>query len=185
MSDEGRTLRAELLAMQARDLATRAALVESGELFDEGYHPRMRAVHEAHNRRMQALIEAHGWPRQSEVGEDGAEAAWLIVQHAVLAAGFQRACVPLLRAAVEAGEAPGWCLAYLEDRVRVGQGLPQRHGTQHETVDGVVRPLPVEDAATLNARRAALGMRSQQAHTAALQAEHDAAQAGRAGDQNR
>ena len=39
------------------------------------------------------IIEEFGWPLQSVVGKDGSEAAWLIVQHAVLEPEFQEECI--------------------------------------------------------------------------------------------
>jgi hypothetical protein len=57
--------------------------VESGELGDDAYHPAMKAVHEENNRRIKEIIRETGWPLASEVDEDGSEAAWLIVQHAL------------------------------------------------------------------------------------------------------
>jgi hypothetical protein len=51
------------------------------------------------------VIEKHGWPGKSLVGADGAQAAWLLVQHADLDREFQRQCLPLLKEAAEKGEA--------------------------------------------------------------------------------
>ncbi|MET0105690.1 MAG: DUF6624 domain-containing protein [Sedimenticola sp.] len=78
-------LRSELLAMREKDISTRSSLVEKGELGEKEYHPLMKSVHEENNKRIKEIIKKSGWPLESEVGEDGAEAAWLIVQHAVLA----------------------------------------------------------------------------------------------------
>ena len=36
------------------------------------------------------VVDHHGWPGASLVGEDGAQAAWLLVQHADQDPGFQR-----------------------------------------------------------------------------------------------
>lgn len=77
-------LRAELLEMREKDISTRARLVETGELNDNEYHPVMKSVHENNNKRIKYIIEMFGWPLESDVGTDGSEAAWLIVQHAVL-----------------------------------------------------------------------------------------------------
>src|SRR5205085_1172028 len=77
-----------------------------------------------------------GWPGKSLVGVDGANAAWLLVQHADQGRAFQKRCLPLLEAAVKKGEATGVQLAYLSDRVRVGAGEKQVYGTQFRTVDG-------------------------------------------------
>ena len=52
------------------------------------------------------VIAEHGWPGRSDVGDDGAQAAWLLVQHADADPAFQRDCLGLLTAAVGQGEAP-------------------------------------------------------------------------------
>lgn len=81
MSDK---LREELLAMREKDVSPRARLVDRGELNDNEYHPEMRSVHEENNKRITEIIEKFGWPLETEVGEDGSEAVWLIVQHAAI-----------------------------------------------------------------------------------------------------
>jgi hypothetical protein len=59
---------------------------------------------------------------------------------------------------VKRGEARGDDLAYLTDRVLVGEGKPQRYGTQTKIIDGEVKPDPMEDEAHVDQRRAALRM---------------------------
>jgi hypothetical protein len=109
------SLRAELLALAAHDAAVRAELAASGTLFD-GYHPRMDAVHRDNAARLQAIIEAHGWPGPAVVGEDGADAAWRIAQHAIGVPAFQQRVRALLEDAAARNEAPPWQVALLEDR---------------------------------------------------------------------
>lgn len=96
------------------------------------------------------------------MGEDGAEAAWLIVQHAVLEPEFQEECISLLKQAVEIGEAKGWFLAYLQDRVLICQGKPQVYGTQHEIVNRRMTPMATENPGEVNKRRQLLGIWSQE-----------------------
>jgi len=80
MNDE--QLRAELLAMQSQDLRMRDELLATGQL-DGAYSPKMEAVHRTNASRLREIIEAQGWPAEDVVGKDGAEAAWLIAQHAI------------------------------------------------------------------------------------------------------
>ena len=75
-------LKEQLLAMKSRDEQTRAALEADGSLF-EGYHPRMEAVHRTNASELRAIIEEHGWPSDAMVGPEGAEAAWLVLQHSI------------------------------------------------------------------------------------------------------
>ena len=104
------------------------------------------------------LVERHGWPRISEVGEDAALAAFLVVQHADLAT--QQRFLPIVRERVAEGEARGAWLALLTDRILVGQDKPQRYGTQSRLgPDGRSAPWPIEDPEGVNARRVSLGMK--------------------------
>jgi hypothetical protein len=100
-------LRAKLLALADRDKRVRSELVASGELFD-GYHPRMASVHARNAEALERMIEAFGWPGRSLVGDEGMDAAWLVLQHAIARPDLQRRCLPLLKAAAEAKEAPAY-----------------------------------------------------------------------------
>jgi nucleoside phosphorylase len=122
-------LRQELLAMEGEDRRVRADLEAAGEL-GKGYHPRMEAVHRSNSRRLREIIAAHGWPGRAMVGEDGAKAAWFILQHSIGEPEFMRASVGLLERSVAGGEAPPWHLAYLTDRIALYEGRPQRYGSQ-------------------------------------------------------
>lgn len=88
-------LKQELLSMREKDVSTRKKLSDSGELTYDSYHLEMKKVHENNNLRMKAIVDEHGWPKESSVGVEGAEAAWLIVQHAVLDPEFQKNALAL------------------------------------------------------------------------------------------
>ncbi|HEY8597580.1 MAG TPA: DUF6624 domain-containing protein [Thermomicrobiales bacterium] len=175
-------LRAELLAMERADRATRAALVERGELHGGGYHPEMAAVHRRHNARMTEIVASVGWPGRSLVGDDGCRAAGFIIQHAILDPALQRRSLPLLEAAVATDEAFPPMLAFLTDRVLMERGRPQRYGTQHiGGPDGTLIPWPISDPETVDARRKALGLDPLAARTAELQRQVDGEQRARTG----
>lgn len=105
------------------------------------------------------LVDAHGWPRISEVGEEAALAAFLVVQHAEL--GVQERFWPVIRDLVAEGEAKGAWLALLTDRIRIRKGLPQVYGTQtrFDAQLGRSAPLPIEDPEHVNERRVAVGLK--------------------------
>jgi hypothetical protein len=156
---EWSVIRVELLAMTQEDRKVRAELAADGTLF-EGYHPRMREVHDRHAARLAGILDDHGWPTESLTGPDGAEAAWLIVQHAIACPALQRRALGELIAAAGRGEVPPWQPAMLEDRIRVFEGRPQRYGTQLDwNADGQLSPLPIEEPASLDERRKAVGLR--------------------------
>jgi Family of unknown function (DUF6624) len=157
MLDE--TLRQELLTMIAEDERVRAELAADGSLY-QGYHPRMAEMHQRNAARMADLIARHGWLGRSMVGDDGAAAAWRIVQHAIGDPDLQRAALPLLRVAIAQNEAEPWWAAMLEDRICLFEGRPQIYGTQFDWAeDGQIGPYPpVDDPDNVDARRAAVGL---------------------------
>jgi uncharacterized protein DUF6624 len=151
-------LRDELVSMEEEDLRVRAELADGGALSD-GYHPRMEEVHRRNAARLREIIDAHGWPGHRLAGEDGAKAAWLIAQHAIGEPPFQRWCLELLQEAAGAGDVPAWQAAFLEDRIRVFEGKPQRYATQFEIGDDG-RPVPcaIEEPDKVDERRRAVGL---------------------------
>jgi hypothetical protein len=107
---------------------------------------------------LKEVVAKHGWPGKSLVGRDGAQAAWLLVQHADLDRDFQKKCLPLVAEAVKQGEAQPTHLAYLTDRVYLAEGKKQVYGTQMRTVDGKTVPAPIEDEANVDKRRKEVGL---------------------------
>jgi hypothetical protein len=153
-------LRRELIAMIEEDDRVRARLAADGSLF-RGYHPEMEALHRRNAARLRALIEETGWPRRSRVGEDGASAAWRIVQHAIGEPEVMRACLLLLEEAAASGEADQKEAAMLVDRVRVLEGRAQLYGTQYDwDATGSFMALinGVEDVERVEERRRAVGL---------------------------
>jgi hypothetical protein len=109
----------------------------------------------ANTDRLRVIIAEHGWPGRALVGDEGAEAAWLIAQHADHQLDFQREALALLERAVHEGDAPTSHLAYLTDRVRMNEGRPQLFGTQvADITNGVASPWPIEDEEHVDQRRA-------------------------------
>ncbi len=151
-------LRRDLLEMAARDLEVRGDLISRGVLND-GYHPEMEAIHVRNASRLKEILAVHGWPTPALVGDDGAESAWLIVQHAIGDPAFQRLCLGLLQRAGHAGEVPLWQAAMLEDRIRMFEGKPQIYGTQLEVdSEGTLRPYLLEDPEHVEERRSRIGL---------------------------
>jgi len=120
--------------MAGNDRRLRQQLETAGEVGD-GYHHRMQAMHEANARRLREIISEHGWPGRSLVGEDGAEAAWFIVQHSISEPDFMREAAVLLQHSTAERNAPAWHLAFLTDRIAFYEGRPQRYGTQWDVDD--------------------------------------------------
>jgi len=82
-----------LVSMMELDQNTFARLAAAGEIGPhQTYHPRLRELHEENTRALAEIIDKVGWPMISRVGRNGAEAAWLIAQHAVLDTEFMSSC---------------------------------------------------------------------------------------------
>lgn len=151
-------LKAKLVAMAEHDLQVRAELVASGELFG-GYNKKMAAIHRENAESLDRIIDEYGWPGGSLVGSDGAEAAWLILQHSIGSPKFQRKCLPVLKEAVKSGEVPAVHAASLEDRIRVFEERPQRYGTSFDwDGSGNLNPHPIEDPERVDEIRASVGL---------------------------
>jgi len=145
--------------MAQEDLRIQADLAADGTLY-RGYDARMRAVHDRHADRLAGILSEQGWPGEAQVGPDGAQAAWLIAQHAIAQPAFQRQAHSALSAAARRGEVPAWQVASLEDRIRTFEGRPQRYGTQFDwDASGQLSPLPIEDPLGVDERRQAVGLR--------------------------
>lgn len=151
-------LQAELLAMAEHDLRVRAELASTGELFD-GYNARMAEVHNQNAKKLERIVEEFGWPGISLVGDEGGEAAWLVLQHAIGNPELQRRCLPLLKAAADTGEIPAFQVACLEDRICVFEGRLQRYGTQFDWDEsGLMSPYPLQDPKRVDGYRQSVGL---------------------------
>jgi hypothetical protein len=116
------------------------------------------AVDEANTAWLRRVVAERGWPGKARVGADGADAAFLLVQHADRDTAFQAAVLPLLERAFAAGQASGQHLALLTDRVATARGQPQVYGSQADIVAGRVILKPIADSAGVDARRTRMGL---------------------------
>jgi hypothetical protein len=147
-----------LVAAARRDLDTRTRLAASGELFN-GYHPEMEAVHDENAALLTRVFDDIGWPGRREYGDDGAGAAFLILQHAIGHPDLQRRGLTLLLDAIPEGQANPLDVAYLSDRISIFEGGAQTFGTQFDwDANGQLSPATVRDPETLDERRASVGL---------------------------
>lgn len=150
-------LRLRLLKMAEDDQAARA-------FFGRGLPPSQQEIAEVHRvdarnmPRIKEIVRTGGYPRISEVGRGGSQAAFLLVQHADADPDFQAEVLAAIQPLLQQHEVTGEHVALLTDRVLVAQGKPQRYGTQFQTLDGRNVLTQVEDPAGLDARRAAMDM---------------------------
>jgi hypothetical protein len=152
-------LRRKLLAMADIDQKMRNELISkmSAHPIDSMDVARLDSIDDLNTKRFKEIIAQNGWPGISMVGNDGAEAVFLVVQHSRDTL-FQRSCLALLQNAFMAGGASGQHLALLTDRVRLREGKAQLYGSQAKIVDGKLVLEPIEDEANVDKRRAELGL---------------------------
>lgn len=107
---------------------------------------------------IEELISKYGWLKRSSIGYRGEMTLFLVIQHAPMP--IQKKYFPMMQAAVKKEEASAINLAYLEDRILVGEGKKQVYGTQllrnHKT--GKYELAPLQDEKSVNKRRAAIGL---------------------------
>lgn len=154
-TDQDQKARKTLIDLQTRHGGNDAALTKT-EI--EAAMKKMREIDARNTAWMKEVVDKHGWPGKSLVGPDGAQKAWLLVQHADQDLAFQKRCLPLLAEAVKKGEAKPEQLAYLTDRVRVADHEKQVYDTQFHEVGGKMEPYPIEDEANVDKRRKEFGL---------------------------
>ncbi len=109
-------------------------------------------------KKVTSMIDKYGWLGPVEIGDDGCQTLFIVIQHADLLT--QEKYLPVLRAAVNAGKARPSRQAILEDRILIRKGQKQIYGSQVflniKTNEAYV--LPLEDPYNLDIRRASMGL---------------------------
>lgn len=119
---------------------------------------KMAAVDSVNLIKVKEILNEHGWLGAQEVGHQGNMTLFLVIQHADPAT--QAEYLPMMREAVQKGDASAGSLALLEDRVALGQGKKQLYGSQigRDPESGEYYVLPLEDPENVDKRRAAVGL---------------------------
>jgi hypothetical protein len=150
-------LRGELLRRRDADQAPRRKM-RPGTPVDQDLVGQMEATQRDNVEWLKQVIADRGWPGRSLVGPDGADAAWLIAQHADHDLNFQQECLRLLEQAAAAGEVSQSNVAYLTDRVMLAETGRQRYGTQFGYGEEGPEPLPLEEPDRIDELRASAGL---------------------------
>lgn len=154
-------LKSELLRRVALDQTVRERLtvvLQSGHAPDATVISEMAAVDSANTAWLRGVVARRGWPARSAVGEKGLNAAFLLVQHADRDTAFQSLVLPMLERAYRSGDVKGQDVALLTDRLATARRQPQVFGTQAEVLDGRMVLKPIADSASVDVRRASMGM---------------------------
>jgi hypothetical protein len=158
----------QILLMKEEDQRVRTARF-SLHGNEEQYAMAMREVDQRNQAVVRKIFAEHGWPSEQLIGRDGVHAFWLLVQHFP---PLLKDALPLMQAAADRGELPRQDHAKSIDRVLVGDGKPQRYGTQFKMIAGDLVPDPIEDREHLDERRTEMGLDSYEANLARLREEY-------------
>lgn len=157
-AQQNATLSQMLLAMKSQDQAVREVIKQSGGDLTAAQVKHIQKTDNKHTRQLKAIVDNYGWPSLSLVGEDGVQAAFLLVQHSPDFT-FQQAMLPHIHRAYQNDEGiTGQEVALLTDRILIKKGQPQKYGTQADIAANTVTFLPIEDADNVDERRAQMGL---------------------------
>lgn len=141
----------ELKHMAKTDQTMRLRWIDHSEEWDNN-------MDHQHTEQLRVIVLEIGWPSISKVGTDGSFSAWLLIQHADHDPAFQKMCLALMKDEPE-GDVSKSDIAYLEDRISVGENKPQLYGTQYYLdARGQAIPRPIMDMDTVDLRRTAMGL---------------------------
>jgi hypothetical protein len=149
--------RHELEERGRTDQAVREGFGAGGKI-DSAQGALMARTDSANTTWLKAYVSQWGWPTVAQVGREGVNVAFLIVQHAVHDTGFMRAMLPAIEASHRRGELDGGAVALLTDRLEVKAGRPQIYGTQLSLRNGRWLLDPIADSAGVDARRRKMGL---------------------------
>ncbi len=150
----------KIISLKNADLELRDELIRKAEL-GNGYHEGMQALHHKSAEILDEIIGHIGYPTAEKVGKEAADAAWIVIQHAIARPDFMRKCLKLLEDSNPETRVGKINIAYLSDRIAVFEGRPQLYGTQFDWDDnGNLSPNIYDDLNKVNERRKSLGLNS-------------------------
>ncbi|WP_330959334.1 DUF6624 domain-containing protein [Photobacterium sp. 53610] len=152
-------LQSQLLEMAKVDQEIRKELGESGwHKSSKALQEKALLIDERNTQQLKSILNGRSWFTEAEVGKEGINSAWLIVQHSP-DIDFQEKMLPLLEQSYLNREGvTGQEVALLTDRVRIDKGQKQLYGTQANWSDGAIVFKPIENPETVDERRAEMGM---------------------------
>jgi hypothetical protein len=140
-----------------------AANIPSGkykELPAEDWQYYKDSVFGTHQLILDSIFKRHGYPGYNQVGKEGSQHFWLMVQHCDKHPEFQEKILAAMKEEVKKGNADPKNYAYLIDRVMLNTHRKQVYGTQvtYNTDSCQALPRPLQDSSTVNVRRHEMGL---------------------------
>lgn len=158
LAQQNMLLTQDLLEMKSQDQAVREVIKQHGVDLSAAQVTHIQKTDSKHTRQLKAIVDKHGWPSVSLVGEEGVQAAFLLVQHSPDFT-FQQAMLPHILHAYQNNQGiTGQEVALLADRILVKKGQPQKYGTQADITASGVTFFPIADADNVDKRRAQMGL---------------------------
>ncbi len=134
------------------------------EYFNKEFGPRFKQIDTENTSDLKGLLKTYRWFTISKFGKVTDNNAWLLVQHADEQPEFQRQVLAILTGLYKSKETRPENYAYLFDRVAasfsdLSKRKLQRYGTQGAcTGPGTWAPIPMEEPALVDVRRAEVGL---------------------------
>jgi len=120
---------------------------------------KMESADSSNRIKVTELITRYGWLSAGDIGERAEATIWMVLQHAHLE--MHQKYYPIIKNAVAHGKARDWQLAYLEDRIAIETGKPQKYGTQLlQDIDGRYYLAPLYAPDSVNIYRYEVGLGS-------------------------
>ena len=148
------SLRNELLGMVKADQQSRRHLIEQPN--DKEAEALLTKEDQQRTERVLEILRTVGWPTTMQVGVEACGAVWIVLQHSDTR--VLKSTIHQMKRAARRGDLEWGLVATSIDRVRVNQGKKQLYGTQFQEKDGKLFPCPIQDEASLDARRKQMGL---------------------------
>lgn len=150
MVQEDQNLRSKVMALDEKREPVKFAEIQA----------QLQAEDEKNHQELKRIFREVGFPTMAMVGRDGVSTAFILVQHADQDLPFQEEALKLAEPLMLRRELSKQQFAMLTDRVLIGQGKPQRYGTQLKRAGDKWALEDVEDPAKLDVRRESMGLNS-------------------------
>ena len=144
-------LRDKLLKLKEKDTKRFQEGLEEHEKGD-ALLKSMRSSREKNTVQLCLVLKEFGWPTAALVGQDGANAAFLLLKNSS-SFQLQKALLPVIVAATRKGEIQKSSFAGYVDEMRLRAGLKQLFGTQTTLHNGFLLLYPIANEALVDARR--------------------------------
>lgn len=158
-----KSLSDSLGAIYKSDQSTRLAYIQAKQqnkpgAFLDSLMKEMKETDHKNLEKVNAIVREYGWLGPQNVGMDGSQGLFLVIQHADLKT--QEYYLPLIRQAEKDGKILSSNLAILQDRICMRNGRKQIYGSQGFTDNetGKKYIYPIGEINDLEERRKAMGM---------------------------